>query len=388
MTWRETLRLFAKVVQNDAILHDSEVDRRTGCRADPGSLTISQTRTLLVLPAAGEIGGIQTSGETALSCLSAAQPKAVEPLYIGRLSGESSTDRISVRSKAKSFARAINAPSADVILVWHIGLLPSFKVMRSKNASLVLFLHGIEAWETHTPSVTRRLRTVDLFITNSDHTWRKFVQLNPEFIGSRHETVHLGLNTPADLIADPAAAPMAVTIGRMFKSENYKGHAELIAAWPGVLDKVPDAELTFVGEGDLVPELQSRIKERSLGAHIHFAGLVSEERKRELIVRSRCMLLPSSGEGFGLAYLEALRLGRPSLVGVADAGPEVVCPPEAGLAADPQDRDALIGAITELMTLDPQWFKWSEQAKAKYDSQFTASHFGARLREALNQASS
>lgn len=275
-----------------------------------------------------------------------------------------------------------------MILVWHVGLLPSLKVIRSKNASLVLFLHGIEVWRTHTPAVMRRLRAVDLFITNSDHTWRRFVRLNPEFIASRHETVHLGLNTPADLIADPDPAPMAVTIGRMFKNESYKGHAELIAAWPRVLENIPGAQLTFIGEGDLVPELQNRVKESSLGEQIHFAGRVSEEKKRELIVRSRCMLLPSSGEGFGLAYVEALRLGRPSLVGVTDAGPEVVCPPEAGLAADPQDQDALIAAITELMTIDSQWFKWSEQAKARYDSQFTASHFGARLRDALNQAPS
>ena len=351
-------------------------------------MTITQNRTLLVLPATDEIGGIQISGETALSCLSAADPKAVELLYIGRLSGETSTDRISVRSKAKSFARAVNAPSADVILVWHIGLLPSLKAMRSKNSLLVLFLHGIEAWKAHPPAVMRSLHRVDLIITNSDHTWRQFVTRNPEFIASRHETVHLGLNSPADLIADPPAEPMAVTIGRMFKSENYKGHAELIAAWPGVLENIPDAKLTLIGEGDLVPELQRHAKEIGLGEHIHFVGRVSEERKRELIVSSRCMLLPSSGEGFGLAYVEALRLGRPSLVGVADAGPEVVCPPEAGLAADPQDQDALIAAITELMTLDPQWFKWSEQAKARYDSQFTASHFDTRLREALKQAAS
>ena len=59
-------------------------------------------------------------------------------------------------------------------------------------------------------------------------------------------------------------------------------------------------------------------------------GQVKEDVKQDLLMRCRCLALPSRGEGFGLVYLEAMRMGRPCLVSTVDAAREVVNPPEAG----------------------------------------------------------
>jgi len=93
--------------------------------------------------------------------------------------------------------------------------------------------------------------------------------------------------------------------------------------------------------------------------------------------------MPSRGEGFGLVYLEAMRLGRPCLVSTSDAGRETINPPEAGLAVNPDKPQAVARAICRLLTPGDEWQRWSEQARARYESHFTAQQFQNRLREAL-----
>jgi phosphatidylinositol alpha-1,6-mannosyltransferase len=124
--------------------------------------------------------------------------------------------------------------------------------------------------------------------------------------------------------------------------------------------------------------------ERGLREKVRFWGWVSEAKKRELLAHCRCLALPSRGEGFGLVYLEAMRLGRPCLVSTLDAGREVVHPPEAGLAADPQRPEELAEAVCRLLSHGPAWVAWSHQARERYATHFTARHFQDRLLAALS----
>ena len=185
----------------------------------------------------------------------------------------------------------------------------------------------------------------------------------------------------------PAPAPAAVIVSRLARSENYKGHRELIAAWPRVLERMPTARLEVAGEGDLRPELEAMARKRGVGEHVRFHGRVSEERKRELMTAARCFAMPSRAEGFGIVYAEAMRLGRPCLVSDRDAGREVVNPPEAGLAVDPDDGEALVDATVRLLTTGCDWDRWSAAAFRRYEQQFTAARFQDRLVRAVLDSS-
>jgi glycosyltransferase involved in cell wall biosynthesis len=94
--------------------------------------------------------------------------------------------------------------------------------------------------------------------------------------------------------------------------------------------------------------------------------------------------MPSRGEGFGLVYLEAMRLGRPCLVSKEDAGHEVVNPPEAGLAVDPGDSEELTKAVVRLMSDGDEWREWSHRARLRYETHYTAEQFQMRLLRALD----
>ncbi len=191
------------------------------------------------------------------------------------------------------------------------------------------------------------------------------------------------MGAPVATAGEPDATPTAVMIGRLDRGEGYKGHREVISCWPQVLRRLPQARLWIVGEGDLLPELVRHVEQLGLGSCVAFWGWVSEEDKERLLTRSRCLALPSRGEGFGLVYAEAMRLGRPCLVGTEDAGREVVDPPTAGLAADPDDLCSLTDGLCRLMDDTPAWRSQSVQARKRYEKLFTAERFQERLLEAL-----
>jgi phosphatidylinositol alpha-1,6-mannosyltransferase len=200
--------------------------------------------------------------------------------------------------------------------------------------------------------------------------------------------VALGLGAP-DLHRVPAAeAPVALILGRMQKGEGYKGHEELIRVWPKVRARVANAQLWIAGGGSLEAELKALAGKVGEAGHVRFFGVIPDEEKQRLILQARCLALPSKGEGFGLVYLEAMRSGRPCLSSDSDAGREVVNPPEAGLSVDPGDAEALCDALARLLTEGPEWQRWSVNARARYESQYTTKHFEERLLAALSGAES
>jgi glycosyltransferase involved in cell wall biosynthesis len=71
------------------------------------------------------------------------------------------------------------------------------------------------------------------------------------------------------------------------------------------------------------------------------------------------------------------------LVSDQDAGREVVNPPEAGLATNPGNPRQLAEAVVRLLARGPEWSTWSEQARCRYETRFTADHFRRRLNAAL-----
>jgi len=289
-----------------------------------------------------------------------------------------------VTSKFAAVRATLRRPQRPArVLIWHLGLLKLLPFARVGRAHVSLMLLGVEAWRTHDPLTRLLLRRVDQFLSISDHTWRRFLEHEPGLASKPQRTVQLGLGEPVPAPAPPVKPPAALILGRMTRGEDYKGHRELIRTWPLVRARIPHAQLWIAGDGDLRPDLERLVHEQNLGDAVQFFGHVSEAQKQQLLVDCHCFAMPSRGEGFGLVYLEAMRLGRPCLVSTLDAGREVVNPPQAGLAVDPANQAALADALAQLLTLDAVWQAWSAQARQRYASRFTAAHYQHRLRDAL-----
>jgi glycosyltransferase involved in cell wall biosynthesis len=335
------------------------------------------------------VGGVQASARIAWDAITEhAQLSPTLLVYANdahsRVSRNGS-ETVVVNSKRKAIYKALSRNwSHDLVFVWHLGLLRLLPFFRLSKVRVVIMLLGIEAWKQQRGLTRRQLEKVDLFLSISEHTWHSFVELNRQYESKPHQTILLGIGDP--LIGEtpaPSATPAALMLSRLSSAEDYKGHREVISAWPRVLQRNPQAELWIVGDGDLRGDLQRLTAELKLEQQVRFFGYVSDEVKERLLAECRCMVMPSRAEGFGLVYLEAMRVGRPCLVSTLDAGREVVNPPEAGLAANPDDEAELAGSICRLLDDGPEWRQWSAQARRRYEENYTAQHFQQRLLAAL-----
>jgi phosphatidylinositol alpha-1,6-mannosyltransferase len=269
-------------------------------------------------------------------------------------------------------------------LFWHLNVAKAVTLTPAPRTRKILFLHGIECWRILNALERHSLKHVDMFLSNSVFTWEQFVSFNPQFKAAPHITVPLGADVPLLSLECRTTEQAAFMISRLVRVEDYKGHRELLSAWPLVLHTLPAAQLWIAGAGDLAGDLKEQAKALGVEVSVRFLGAISDSEREDCFARSRCFAMPSRGEGFGLVYLEAMRHGRPCLVSTLDAGREVVNPPEAGLAVDPADTNALAEAFIRLLTPGSEWEAWSRQARARYESNFTAAHFQQRLLKALS----
>lgn len=279
--------------------------------------------------------------------------------------------------------------SPDAVLFWHLDLLKLAPLLRLPRACRrIVFLHGIEAWRRQTPLIRRVLSSVDVVFTNTMFTYKQALEHIPELTGREMHLVHLGLGDPVTATPrEPDPVPAAVMVSRLDAGERYKGHEEVIAAWPLVQQRVPDAQLWIVGDGNLVPELDDLARRTGVQDAVRFFGRVTEAEKSLLLERARCLLLPSTSEGFGLVYLEAMRVGRPCLGGV-DGSREVINAPEAGYSVTHRTPQEIADSVVRLLTLNDEWRRHSAAARARYEREFTAGHFRERIAGAIRAAAS
>lgn len=336
-----------------------------------------------------ETGGVQLSGQLAWAGLQAAfndtRPRP-HLFSFGAPAQQLQDEQITfVTSKRQAISAALRHGGAvHTVLIWHIGLLKLLPFFRSRGGRVILFLHGIEVWRRQDWLTQQLLKRVNLFLSNSDYTWQRFLSHQPGLTTAPHRTVPLGAGeAPASIGPGPDQPPAALIISRLAKDEDYKGHRQLIEVWPQVMKQIPAARLWIAGKGNLQHELARMVNDRGLQENIRFWGFISETQKEALLERCRCLVMPSRGEGFGLVYLEAMRLGRPCLVSTIDAGQEVVRPPEAGLAANPDDQQALTGGLVQLLRNGPHWDELSANARRRYLDNFTTAHFQQRLVAAI-----
>lgn len=141
-----------------------------------------------------------------------------------------------------------------------------------------------------------------------------------------------------------AGRRLVVCVGRL---EEQKGHRYLLAAWPGVIARFPEAVLLLVGEGSLRARLEAMAAEAGLAEGVLFAGFSQDVVPYYLA--AELVVLPSLYEGMPLAAIEAGAAGRPIVATGVDGTPEVVEDGRTGLLVPPRSPEALEQAICRLL---------------------------------------
>ena len=248
----------------------------------------------------------------------------------------------------------------------------------------LVYMHGVELWENTQPKWLTACRRASLRLANSRYTLDHVEQLH----GDMRPAEVCWLATEEDdapRIAVPVSArgPRVLIVGRIAADEAYKGHRELIDAWPRVLESVPAAQLHVVGRGSGLADVQRLASASSAAGQIVFHGFVEEERLRQLYEESMVFAMPSRGEGFGLVYADAMRHRLPVIASAHDAGAEVVDHGVTGFCVDLQDPSDLPQRLIELLTSPPQAEAMGQAGQRRWQEHFRFSAFRTRFERVL-----
>ena len=108
-------------------------------------------------------------------------------------------------------------------------------------------------------------------------------------------------------------------------------------------------------------------------------GFVPEAELAELYRRAWLFAMPSRGEGFGVAYIEAMRHGLPVLGSVHDAAPEVNLHGETGYNVDLDVPSALGDRVVRLLADPLALRQLGERGRARWQSHFCYAAFARRF---------
>ena len=242
----------------------------------------------------------------------------------------------------------------DVILCGHLYAAPLAAALSAMTgARLWLQVHGIEAWTPRGSIVRQSVERASLITSVSRFTRRRLLG----WCGLARERVRVLPNTAGhafeprsprkDLIDRYrlAGKKVILTVGRLASGERYKGHDRVIRAMSTILRAHPTATYLIVGSGDDQPRLETLVRETGPTERVIFAGQVASNELPDYFALADVYAMPSTGEGFGIVFLEAAACSLPVIGGNRDGSLDALADGALGRAIDPDDSEALAGAI-------------------------------------------
>jgi phosphatidyl-myo-inositol dimannoside synthase len=270
--------------------------------------------------------------------------------------------RAKIRFVLSALRAAHSAPSATstVILATHPNLaVPAAWIHRnSRRFTTVVMSHGIEVWEPLPMFRRRALARASAVLGPSSHTVERLIDVQ----GIAKEKVHklawpispayLRLADAPTRLIPPAAfptGPLVLTVGRWVAAERYKGLDDLLRGIAQVRAEIPNLNLVAVGSGDDLPRLRKLAADSGIADCVYFLENLSREELAACYSQADVFALPSSGEGFGLVFLEAMAFSKPVIAAASAGAKDVVEDDVNGLLVPPGDPETLSRALVRLL---------------------------------------
>ena len=216
----------------------------------------------------------------------------------------------------------------------------------TSKAPLVVTAHGqdvrnigrIPGVRAATRYVVRRAASV---VAVSDYLRRELESAVPEAAGMV-EVVDCGVDLDRFSVRGTAEARRELgwePDGTAFLCVGALSERKNVLRLARAFERRGEGALVFVGDGELRSALEGR-------PGVRLVGRVPHDAVPTWIAAADVVCQPSLIEPFGLATLEAMAAGR-SVVATRVGGPPEFVTGGAGALVDPEDEDALVGALAE-----------------------------------------
>jgi glycosyltransferase involved in cell wall biosynthesis len=137
-----------------------------------------------------------------------------------------------------------------------------------------------------------------------------------------------------------------------------KGIVSLIQAWPLVLARRPDAQLSILGRDSPMDDGRSMMAflrqqlDETQSQNVEFRGFLCPEELHQTLATARIAVFPSFAESFGFAPVEAMVHGCPTIFGSRTSGPEIINDGVDGLLVNVECANDIAEAIVKLLDDD------------------------------------
>jgi glycosyltransferase involved in cell wall biosynthesis len=240
--------------------------------------------------------------------------------------------------------------NSDVIVISHA--IPMGYVAMLRGKKFVAICHGTDILTARRSKWKRFLfrfvlKHATLVIANSKFTANLLAEEGFNNVEVVYPSVVVNLNPkPYTLNAN------IISVGRLVPR---KGFDTLIKTMPEIIKKLPNAQLTIIGNGSCYEELVRLAHELRVENFVDIVTSADDNARNKFYDKASVFVLPTRKEGadvegFGIVVLEASAHGLPVIVGNSGGVAEAVIPGKTGFLIDPTDNTKLAETVINLLT--------------------------------------
>ncbi len=308
----------------------------------------------------------------------------------GPLGGRAQTAAFALSSLA-----AVARDRPDHVISTHVNFGPVAQLAkRFFGTPFTLVAHGIDVHQGLPKTTLAALRDADRIIAVSSWTRDRVLDLG----GIEPRNVSLLPNTIDETRFTVAPASDALrrkygivpgdrvvlTVARLDHRERYKGYDRIIEALPSIRRECGPVKFLIVGKGEDQSRVATLARERGVNDAVSFAGFVPDEALADHYRLADVFAMPSTGEGFGIVFLEAMSCGTPVIGGNRDGSVDALDRGGLGMLVEPMNVEAISAAVCCLLNKQgPEWWFDRPALHNAVVRKYGQDAFRERLRQAL-----
>ena len=191
------------------------------------------------------------------------------------------------------------------------------------------------------------MNQADHIITVSEHTRRTVIEkygISPDKVSTVHNAVEPLPEDYLKIEKTPRKEKIVTFLGRITMQ---KGPEYFVEAAAMVLKKVHNVRFVMAGGGDMMEKMIRLAARRGISDRFHFIGFLRGKEVYEMYKNSDVFIMPSVSEPFGIAPLEAMQMGVPSIISNQSGCAEIL---SNVIKVDYWDVNEMANAIYSIIT--------------------------------------
>ena len=256
----------------------------------------------------------------------------------------------------------------------------------------VLVAHGVDVGDSLSAARITALRAADQVLAVSEWTRQRLLSLG----GFQSARIVVLPNTYDDdrFVVGPYPNALAaryeigrgerviLTVARLDQGEGYKGYDRILEALPRIRQLCGEVRYLIVGKGSDRKRLERMAAELGVAESVIFAGFVPDEQLADHYRLADVFAMPSTGEGFGIVFLEAMGCGTPVLGGNRDGSADALDDGRFGRLVDPTSVDEIAAGLIGLLRGEgPEWWFDRDSLSTSANAKFGRAAFRTRIGE-------